>query len=55
MGLISVFSSITHISSQKLFKMDKNKENLCFDTSNDEIFDKPKKKSPSLLKQLNWA
>ena len=35
--------------------MDKNEENLCFNNSDDEIFDIPKKKSPSLLKQLDWT
>ena len=46
MGLISVLSSITHMSPKNLFKMDENEENLCFDNSDDEIFDIPKKKSP---------
>ena len=33
----------------------KTEENLCFNNSDDEIFDIPKKKSPSLLKQLDWT
>ena len=55
MGLISVLSSITHMSPKNLLKIDKNEENLCFNNSDDEIFDIPKKKSPSLLKQLDWT
>ena len=35
-------------------KMDKNQENPSLDVSCDEIFDIPKKKETSLLKQLSW-
>ena len=44
----------THMSSSIALKMDKNQENPSLDISDDEIFDIPKKKETSLLKQLSW-
>ena len=51
---MSALSLSTHMSSPIALKMDKNQENPSLDISCDEIFDIPKKKEASLLKQLSW-
>ena len=51
---MSALSLSTHMSSSIALKMDKNQENPSLDISCDEIFDIPKKKETSLLKQLSW-
>ena len=51
---MSALSLSTHVSSPIALKMDKNQENPSLDISCDEIFDIPKKKETSLLKQLSW-
>ena len=50
---MSALSLTSHVSSSIVFKMDKNWENPSLDISDDEIFDIPKKKETSLLKQLS--
>ena len=51
---MSALSLTTHVSSSIALIMDKNQENPSLDISDDEIFDIPKKKKTSLLKQLSW-
>ena len=51
---MSALSLSTHVSSPIALKIDKNQENPSLDISCDEIFDIPKKKETSLLKQLSW-
>ena len=51
---MSALSLHTHVSFSIALKMDKNQENPSLDVSCDEIFDIPKKKETSLLKQLSW-
>ena len=51
---MSALSLTTHVSSSIAFKMEKNQENPSLDISDDEMFDTPKKKETSLVKQLSW-
>ena len=51
---MSALSLTTHVSSSIAFKMDKNQGNPSLDISDDEMFDIPKMKETSLLKQLSW-